>query len=637
MKKLNFDHSPGPDSLFGDESDNPLALSGALSFNSSPSFAPQVTWSAPTPDPGMHIPQPSTVLYSSDLDPHSLHAIMASGGHSGSSIGSAATVTSNTLVTSISGGGLSININWDSSVGSAPSPDFKNVVLEVAQYFVDHFTDPVTLNINVGYGEAGGYSLNGAAGMSVTNLQTTTYADIKSALTNDRSSAADASAVLSLTGDPTHGGQFWISTAEAKALGITPDPTVSVDGYVGFSSTAGIFDYNNADGVSSGQYDFFATVAHEFSEVMGRLLLVGGTVGSAANSYDVLDLFHFSSSGGHDLSGTTAGYFSVDNGATNLHNFNTSIFGGDRGDWASSSTHDAFDAFATSGVVEPISSSDLTALDAIGWNTVAQPDLTTSNLALTNILANTDGSGAGTVTFQLNNIGASAANSPTATVYLSSDKMITASDTVLGSVPPTSSLQPGATASEPPVSVALGPQATAGTYYIGALADPANAIVESNEANNASNVVPVILGTTGANTLTGTSGNDVIFGFGGNDTITGGAGNDILSGGAGADHFRFMSKSDGVDTILDFTAGVDILDFARSAFGSHLTVGGNTGTLAASHFAEDTATAATAQFVYNTSTETLYFDSDGTGSTKPIEIAKLLGVSHLSSTDFHIV
>src|SRR5215475_3427140 len=132
--------------------------------------------------------------------------------------------------------------------------------------------------------------------------------------------------------------------------------------------------------------------------------------------------------------------------------------------------------------------------------------------------------------------------------HLSSDKTITASDTELGSVSTTGSLAPGSTISET-VSVTIGPQATAGTYYIGALADPANAIVESNEANNASNVVPVILGTNGANTLTGTSGNDVIFGFDGNDVITGGAGNDILSGGAGADHFRFTSKSDGVDTI----------------------------------------------------------------------------------------
>src|SRR5262249_14561806 len=198
-------------------------------------------------------------------------------------------------------------------------------VLQVAQYYVDHFTDPVTLNINVGYGEAGGNSLNGALGMSLSYLQSSTYTQIKTALSADANptDSADISAVASLLGDPTSGGQYWLTTAEAKAVGLLTS-TTNIDGSVGFSSSSGIFDYDNSNGVSSGQYDFTAVVAHEFSEVIGRLLLVGSTVGSTSNSYDVLDLFHYSGSGAHDLSGSVPGYFSVDNGTTNLHNFNFS-------------------------------------------------------------------------------------------------------------------------------------------------------------------------------------------------------------------------------------------------------------------------------------------------------------------------
>src|SRR5438045_2066039 len=258
-------------------------------------------------------------------------------------------------------------------------------VMLVAEYFISHVSDSITLDINIGYGEAGGYALNGALGMSVTNLQSSSYSQIKTALTTDASSAADASAVASLLGDPTSGGTYWLSTAEAKAMGV--GSTSTSDGSVGFSSSSGMFDYNNTDGVGSGQYDFFAVVAHEFSEVMGRILLVGGTVGGISKSYDVLDLFHYSSPTTHDLSGSTAGYFSVDNGTTDLHDFNVSPLGGDRGDWASSATADAFDAFGTPGAVEPISTSDLTALDAIGWNGVTSastplPDLTVSGLTM---------------------------------------------------------------------------------------------------------------------------------------------------------------------------------------------------------------------------------------------------------------
>src|SRR3954447_18554278 len=100
---------------------------------------------------------------------------------------------------------------------------------------------------------------------------------------------------------------------------------------------------------------------------MGRMLLVGGTVGGISKSYDVLDLFHYSAPTLHDLSGSTAGYFSVDNGTTDLHDFNIAA-SGDRGDWATAPTPDAFDALGTEAVREPISTADLTALDAIGWN-----------------------------------------------------------------------------------------------------------------------------------------------------------------------------------------------------------------------------------------------------------------------------
>src|SRR5262249_59494940 len=70
-------------------------------------------------------------------------------------------------------------------------------------------------------------------------------------------------------------GNFYVSDAEAKALGIPITNPPTVDGYIGFSSQSGIFDYNTSDGVSNKQYDFEGTVAYEFSEVLGRELLIG--------------------------------------------------------------------------------------------------------------------------------------------------------------------------------------------------------------------------------------------------------------------------------------------------------------------------------------------------------------------------
>jgi hypothetical protein len=111
-------------------------------------------------------------------------------------------------------------------------------------------------------------------------------------------------------------------------------------------------------------------VVHEFSESW-RILLVGATVGSSANSYDPLDLFHYSAAGVRTFSGSNPGYFSIDGGSTSLNTFNT-VAGGDAGDWAGV-TVDAFNAFSTPGVVLPVSHTDLTTLGVIGWDAIIPP------------------------------------------------------------------------------------------------------------------------------------------------------------------------------------------------------------------------------------------------------------------------
>src|SRR5271166_1255246 len=259
-----------------------------------------------------------------------------------------------------------INITWDSSVSSAPS-GFVAGVQAAVQYLETQFIDPVTINLHVGYGEVNGSGLGGGTlGASYSYLTSVSYARLVSALKADAKTAADATAVAALPATSPVNGSYWTTFAEARALGLLSANSSSVDGYVGFSSTYG-FTYNDSSGVAAGTYDFNGTVLHEITEVMGRLMLTGGTIGATTNSYAPLDLFHYSSPGVRDFSQSTPGYFSIDGGNTNLGEFNT-VSGGDAGDWASSVANDAFDAYATPGVVNSVSSADLTALDVIGWD-----------------------------------------------------------------------------------------------------------------------------------------------------------------------------------------------------------------------------------------------------------------------------
>ena len=260
-----------------------------------------------------------------------------------------------------------INISYDSSVSSAPSA-FKTAFAAAVQFLENTFTNPITINIDVGFGEIGPNNTalgSNALGESNTFFNNYTYTQVRNALVADTTSADQVSAGNSLpAADPTNGGNYWVATAEAKALGLM-GPSGAVDGYIGFSSSLP-FTYNDSNGVAAGTYDFNGVALHELTEVLGRELFVGND-GIGSNSFTPLDLFHYSSNGVRDFSGTTAGYFSPNGGATNLDNFNTSV-NGDFGDWGGSAGNDSFLAFSNSGVVNAFSQADIREMNVLGYD-----------------------------------------------------------------------------------------------------------------------------------------------------------------------------------------------------------------------------------------------------------------------------
>ena len=70
---------------------------------------------------------------------------------------------------------------------------------------------------------------------------------------------------------------------------------------------------------------------------------------------------------------TSCSYASIDGGVTNLGALNNSTSGGDRGDWAKTSTTDVQDAFISRGQLLTLSPSDMTLLDALGWTPAPEP------------------------------------------------------------------------------------------------------------------------------------------------------------------------------------------------------------------------------------------------------------------------
>lgn len=130
----------------------------------------------------------------------------------------------------------------------------------------------------------------------------------------------------------------------------------------------------------------------------------------------------------------------------------------------------------------------------------------------------------------------------------------------------------------------------------------------------------------------GFDGDDRLFGQAGNDWIEGGAGQDQVSGGTGNDTFVLYAPTGfDFDSIADFTSGEDTIAVHAGDYGL------STGQLSSNHFEAGTvATLGTPEFLYDASSATLYWDSDGAAGGA-VSIATFEQPVDLHASDIQVV
>jgi hypothetical protein len=375
---------------------------------------------------------------------------------------------------------MDINVTFDSSAITAPA-GFETDVEAVAKFYDSQFSNPITINIDVGWGEIDGQALSADdLGESESNYTTTpySYAQIKDALDNSALTSQAQAAVATLPGpDPTGGGAFGMTTAEAKALGLM-GASSAIDGYAGFTSEAGTFDFaidsnTSTAVVPASEYDFFAVAAHEFSEIMGRQMNFGINYGEGpgdGSGYYPLDLFDYSAPGVRSFNQSASDrYFSVDGGNTNLDNFNTQS-SGDLFDWANSAGNDAYDAFANPGVVNQVTATDFELMNIIGYQPT--PDFQAVAFSM---------SGA-TLNYGIYDLSEGAAPASQTAIYLGASPNVTTADTLLATV--ATPMIAGNQVSKGAITLSLPADLAAANYYVGIIPDANGAITESNTTNN---------------------------------------------------------------------------------------------------------------------------------------------------------
>src|SRR5581483_8918469 len=259
-------------------------------------------------------------------------------------------------------GGFQIVLDWDSSVASAPT-GFQTAVEAAAQFYTTTFNDPVTVTLQIGWGEitqdgrTTAIADPGEAEGGPDAGDEFTYDQVMAALRANASSAADLTAVNSLAAETAPNGMIYVATAQEEALGLVSraDATVPA-GSVGFSAPPSGFtyDFNPNDRGVSGEADFVGIAEHEIGHALGRFAPLDG---SGSPYYSILDLYRFSAPGSRELTGGQPAYLSIDGGATRLNDFDTSS---DFADWNGSNGVDSYNAIYTLGVENPVSASDIT-------------------------------------------------------------------------------------------------------------------------------------------------------------------------------------------------------------------------------------------------------------------------------------
>ncbi|MBE9033402.1 NF038122 family metalloprotease [filamentous cyanobacterium LEGE 11480] len=314
--------------------------------------------------------------------------------------------------------------------------------MEIAGHiWSQYLQDDITINIHVGSSSQLPTSVIGGA---LPAMKTgVAYSDFRQALSDDRISADDFSAVASLSSSSSQTVAFdWmdanavdaegvylttkdqakvtreiselkLTNANAKALGLNTNGS-NLDGYILMSSTAPwSYDFTRSQPVAANQLDYLSTAIHEVGHVIGftsgiddpgwlnvysafyggNMDYYGEVISQRANQAMPLDFFRYNwerSTGNPDLSfGWYGGakYLSLDGGVSGVATFSHGVDQGSGGDGEQASHW--YGNEYNRGIMQPVLSlgerkeidwRDTRAFDAIGWDMVNTGGATELNL-----------------------------------------------------------------------------------------------------------------------------------------------------------------------------------------------------------------------------------------------------------------
>ena len=272
------------------------------------------------------------------------------------------------VATGVPAPALVFNTTFSSNVAALPyAAQVESAFNYAEQQYAGLYSNNMTINVNVNT-ESGPPSELGNSTWSLNGARYS-YSTIRNALAGLSATPDQISAAAYLpSSDPSNGGQWSMSRAEQKALGLLSGTDSGLDGTFLFNTNQS-YTFDPYDRTVTGDYDFIGVAEHELSEIMGRGAGLGDQIETSSPVYLPLDLYRFSSPGFHNLNSTSSPiFFSIDDGNTNLKEYNYTT-GQDLQDWDSIGTvADSYNAQLNAGVQNSISNVDATVMDVIGYD-----------------------------------------------------------------------------------------------------------------------------------------------------------------------------------------------------------------------------------------------------------------------------
>jgi hypothetical protein len=262
--------------------------------------------------------------------------------------------------------GLQINLIADDSVANAPA-GFTTAMQTAAAILEAAFSDPITINIRYGWGSydnvadpaliGGDFAYADALASDVVPYDT-----LRSWLVADATTAHDTAALNSLPASsasfPNGNNDFFVASAQERALGHFAGASETVDGAIAF-------------GTAVGSSSWVAVALHEMTHALGRVTLFYETAPT------ILDMFRYGAAGAFEWSETKSSaapsYLSIDGGVSRIADFGQTS---DYGDFLNSGVqgpNDPFNEFFGGNTYATLTGADIATLDVIGFDPVPPP------------------------------------------------------------------------------------------------------------------------------------------------------------------------------------------------------------------------------------------------------------------------